>query len=168
MMNLAKTKKIVLLALIFTLGFTSFAPFLNKAQANEVNLNNEQIDEQKFYEEQLASNPNFNEDLVLVKQQLGTTPQESKVQGRGVIGGTLKAIKNLSPAFRHGGTALSWILKPFSKKSATIAKRNGRKIANAIDKLDSGTKTALENALVKSGVPRSDAKTVVYIIFTII
>ncbi|MBM7645907.1 hypothetical protein JOD45_002132 [Scopulibacillus daqui] len=163
-----KTVKLVLSTLVFALIFTAFVPLLeNKAQAKE-----NTTTEQQFYQEQLKANPNFEKDLSEVKLGLknGSIPNQppGKVQPRGGFGATLKAIKGLAPVFRHGGTALSWMLKPFSKKAATIAKRNGRKIANAIDNLDKGTRKALENALVKAGVPRSDAKTIVYIIFLII
>ena len=40
-------------------------------------------------------------------------------------------------------------------------------MSNAIDRLDKSTKSAVENAFVKAGIPRSDAKTFnLYCIFS--
>ncbi len=41
-------------------------------------------------------------------------------------------------------------------------------MSNAIDRLDKSTKSAVENAFVKTGIPRSDAKTLTYIVFLVI
>ncbi|RAS77950.1 hypothetical protein [Priestia endophytica] len=160
-----KTIKSMLLMIAFTMTLTVFSPLITEtAKAAEVQT------EQEFYKEQVSENPNFSNDLAKVKLQLASskTSTSGQVTTQGVVGGTLKAIKALSPILRHGGTALSWALKPFSKKTAVVVKRNSRKAANAIDKLDKGTRGALENALVKAGVPRSDAKTIVYWVFMII
>ena len=113
-----------------------------------------------FLDEQRAFNPNFDNDVLLAKQE-GATP-------RGPIGATLKAIKALSPSLRHGGTAISWIIKPLSRKHAVLVKKYSRKMSNAIDRLDKSTKSAVENAFVKAGIPRSDAKTLTYIVFLVI
>ncbi|CAA3926776.1 hypothetical protein [Staphylococcus aureus] len=69
---------------------------------------------------------------------------------------------------RHGGTAISWIIKPLSRKHAVLVKKYSRKMSNAIDRLDKSTKSAVENAFVKAGIPRSDAKTLTYIVFLVI
>ncbi|MCL7545643.1 hypothetical protein M8384_14845, partial [Staphylococcus aureus] len=92
----------------------------------------------------------------------------NKPTPRGPIGATLKAIKALSPSLRHGGTAISWIIKPLSRKHAVLVKKYSRKMSNAIDRLDKSTKSAVENAFVKAGIPRSDAKTLTYIVFLVI
>ncbi|WP_456363485.1 hypothetical protein [Priestia aryabhattai] len=165
-MKLGKQEAIksLLVMIAFTLVVTVFSPLITeKASAAETTQT-----EEEFYKEQLRENPNFSKELATTRVALGNPAKQGDVTSQGVVGATLKAIKKLSPMLRHGGTALSWALKPFSKKTAVVVKRNSRKAANAIDRLDKGTKKALEDALVAAGVPRSDAKTIVYWIFMII
>ncbi|HCY9772543.1 TPA: hypothetical protein O2F28_002918 [Staphylococcus aureus] len=131
-----------------------------------------------FLDEQRAFNPNFDNDVLLAKQEgalnssvfanNSMTLNSNKPTPSGPIGATLKAIKALSPSLRHGGTAISWIIKPLSRKHAVLVKKYSRKMSNAIDRLDKSTKSAVENAFVKAGIPRSDAKTLTYIVFLVI
>ncbi|MGM0890739.1 MAG: hypothetical protein ACQEW5_28410 [Bacillota bacterium] len=100
-----KTIKSILLMIAFTLTLTVFSPLITQtANAEETQT------VQEFYKEQVDENPNFLNDLDRTKLQLANsnTPTSGKVTTQGVVGGTLKAIKKLSPILRHGGTALSW------------------------------------------------------------
>ncbi|HEG8958847.1 TPA: hypothetical protein SF999_002924 [Staphylococcus aureus] len=120
-----------------------------------------------FLDEQRAFNPNFDLNSSVFANN-SMTLNSNKPTPRGPIGATLKAIKALSPSLRHGGTAISWIIKPLSRKHAVLVKKYSRKMSNAIDRLDKSTKSAVENAFVKAGIPRSDAKTLTYIVFLVI
>ncbi|WP_462131342.1 hypothetical protein [Staphylococcus aureus] len=67
---------------------------------------------------------NFDNDVLFLPKQEGAlnssvfannsmTLNSNKPTPRGPIGATFKAIKALSPSLRHGGTAISWIIKLF-------------------------------------------------------
>ena len=129
----------------------------------------------KIKEYEYSQNPNFDSELFEGRQKANsivfkeTTPNATNdMVNKGVVGGTLKSIKALSPILKHGGTALSWLVKPLSKKHGVLIKKYSRKMASGIDKLDSATKSAVTNAFVKVGIPLSDAKTLTYIVFLLI
>ncbi|MBA4537265.1 hypothetical protein H1Z61_08945 [Bacillus aquiflavi] len=69
---------------------------------------------------------------------------------------------------KHGGNTLSWLLKPFSKKVSVIVKRNSRKIARVLEKPEKATKSYIKSKLIKAGVKKSDAETIVFWIFMVI
>lgn len=120
-------------------------------------------------QENLAENPNFSSELEDARNVLQSQiVHEDGIVTYGAAGGSLKALKALGLTIKHGGTALSWLLKPFNKKYGVLVKKHSRKISNALAKPEKATKSYLENKLIKAGVPKSDAKTIVYWILIVI
>ncbi|MFI1681522.1 hypothetical protein [Streptomyces sp. NPDC020607] len=73
------------------------------------------------------------------------------------IWGTV-ARKLIVAGIRHGGTWLGKILGKVHKKTGDFVKRNGGKIADAIEDVEGWSETALTIAMVKAGVPTDIAK----------
>lgn len=59
---------------------------------------------------------------------------------------------------RHGGVWAGKIVGKLHKRSGDFLKRNGGKVADAIEDVESWSETALTLALVKAGVPADIAK----------
>lgn len=94
--------------------------------------------------------------------------KQSDVSANGAIGTGIKGLKALGKIVKHGGTTLSWLLKPFSKKVAKAVKKNSKKIADALEKPEKATKSYIKKELTKRGVSEEDADTIVFWIFLII
>ncbi|SEM85462.1 hypothetical protein [Lihuaxuella thermophila] len=108
---------------------------------------------------------------VLIQSSLSQmTPEErNNIQGdRGPIGHTVKALRFIGWVCKKGGAQLSVLLKPLSPKNAALMRKYSSKIGRALEKIESGTKSAVINALVKAGVPKKDAEMLVEVIFWLI
>lgn len=66
--------------------------------------------------------------------------------------------KLIVAGLRHGGVWSGKIVGKLHKKSGDFLKRNGGKVADAIEDVESWSETALTLALVKAGVPADIAK----------
>lgn len=171
--------KSFLLSLVAALTLSVILPgFTTKASANPINLtkndlysNEEVVTEQDLFEESLQANPNFLIELERAKfsyqMEINKQPKD-EISTAGVITAPLKALKALGVTVKHGGTALSWLLKPFSKKYSVLIKKHSRHISNVLAKPENNTKAYIQAQLVKAGVPKSDAVTIVYWIFMVL
>ncbi|MGG0644951.1 hypothetical protein ABE021_13595 [Sporosarcina gallistercoris] len=164
----------IIFSLIAMLTLSVILPgFATKASASSIEStgNEALVTDLNLLQESLEDNPNFLADLEKAKglyySSIGLTYKD-EVQARGVVTAPLKALKALGVTVKHGGTALSWLLKPFSKKYSVLVKRYSRQISNVLAKPENGSKAYIEKQLIKAGVPKSDAKTLVYWIFMVV
>lgn len=172
-----KAFKSLLLALAATLTLSLILPgFATKASAsnltdNDLYSNEEPVTEEDLLKESLQANPDFLVELerakFLYKMEMNQQGQ-NEIGTQGVVTAPLKALKALGLTVKHGGTALSWLLKPFSKKYGVLVKKHSRHISNVLAKPENNTKAYIKKQLIKAGVPRSDASTVVYWIFMVL
>ncbi|WP_077307632.1 hypothetical protein [Terribacillus halophilus] len=128
----------------------------------------------EFYNENMMSNPNFNAELLELRSQFNQqmNGRNNSVEGQfttqGVFGHGLKGLKAIGTMVKHGGRALSWALKPFSAKTAKAVKKNSKKIGKALGKPEKASKKYVRDQLIKAGVSKKDADTIVYWIFMIL
>lgn len=122
----------IVATLLLSFTFPMFSPKVSASSYTENQL------EEDLYNQSLTENPNFKKDLLATKlrlsQEIYKQSNPSQVSPQGMLGGGLKGLKYLGSLAKHGGTSLSWLLKPFSKKTADTVKRNSHKIADALAK----------------------------------
>ncbi len=75
-----------------------------------------------------------------------------------ILGSGTIVRKLIVAGLRHGGVWAGKIVGKLHKKSGAFLKRNGGKVADAIEDVESWSETALTIALVKAGVPADIAK----------
>ncbi|MFF9309593.1 hypothetical protein ACF1BS_01635 [Streptomyces sp. NPDC014748] len=78
--------------------------------------------------------------------------------GKSILGSGTIIRKLVVAGLRHGGVWAGKIVGKLHKKSGNFLKRNGGKVADAIEDVESWSETALTIALVKAGVPADIAK----------
>ncbi|MEU3964838.1 hypothetical protein AB0F42_34455 [Streptomyces buecherae] len=76
------------------------------------------------------------------------TNEQPRILGMGTI-----VRKLIVAGLRHGGVWAGKIVGKVSKKAGNYIKKNGNKIADAIEDVEGWSETALTLALVKAGVP---------------
>lgn len=170
----------IILSFVTMLALSLILPsFATKASASSIDLtddNNLPSDETtptdiELLKENLASNPNFASDLEEARNLFQLEVQNQygdDIYTNGVVTAPLKALKALGATIKHGGTALSWILKPFSKKYSVLIKKHSRKISNVLAKPENGAKSYIQKQLISAGIPKSDAITIVHWIFIVL
>lgn len=170
--------KVFVTSLVFSLIFSVLAPSLQTVTSANSNIKSkgDLITDSDNLEQVISDDHYSKDDLTEVKQFLydnygietSTVLAPGEVEEAKAVSAILKGLKSLAPVFKHGGTVVGFLVKPFSKKYGTIVKRNSRKIGNALEKVESGTKSSLEKALRNAGVSPSDAKSIVKVLFWII
>lgn len=172
--------KSIVLSFVTMLALSLILPsYTIKANASSIDLTNnnnltsdkENLTDFHLLKESLADNPNFANDLEEARTLFQLEVQNQygdDVYANGVVTAPLKALKALGATIKHGGTALSWLLKPFNKKYSVLIKKYSRQISNVLAKPENGTKAYIQNQLIKAGVPKSDAITIVYWIFIVL
>ncbi|MFE9370776.1 hypothetical protein ACFYM2_13540 [Streptomyces sp. NPDC006711] len=83
----------------------------------------------------------------------GAHEEAERILGSGTI-----VRKLVVAGLRHGGVWAGKIVGKLHRKSGDFLKRNGGKVADAIEDVESWSETALTIALVKAGVPADIAK----------
>lgn len=73
-------------------------------------------------------------------------------------------LKTIAAFIRTGGWLLEKALKPFSKKAADNVLKYRTQIANALDALETWSKSKFVDLLVKAGVPRDVADSIAEVI----
>ncbi|MCF3124013.1 hypothetical protein IPZ68_30535 [Streptomyces arenae] len=83
---------------------------------------------------------------------------DSRKAAERILGSGTIIRKLIVAGLRHGGVWAGKVVGKLHKKSGDFLKRNGGKVADAIEDVESWSETALTIALVKAGVPADIAK----------
>ena len=159
----------MILSLSFSPALTAEAQERNK-ESMSVNKNEQESFNSDFDNQEISdyvyNSKEFNDfyQVNLIENNVNN----EQLQQRGLLGGSLKAIKAVGWICRVGGKSLKYLIKPLSPSKAKLVDKYARKIAYATERLTGGSRSLLVKGLKKAGVPGKSAESLADIILWII